>query len=65
MRHRSASRRAAIELAIVPSPIRETSKVQRLVHFTPGARTAWHTHPLGQTIYVTEASASASAKAGR
>lgn len=25
-----------------------------LVRFTPGARTAWHTHPLGQTIYVTE-----------
>ncbi len=25
-----------------------------LVHFTPRARTAWHTHPLGQTIYVTE-----------
>src|SRR5579884_8806 len=24
------------------------------VHFTPGARTAWHTHPQGQTIYVTE-----------
>jgi quercetin dioxygenase-like cupin family protein len=24
------------------------------VHFTPGARTAWHTHPLGQTIFVTE-----------
>jgi quercetin dioxygenase-like cupin family protein len=24
------------------------------VHFTPGARTAWHTHPLGQTILVTE-----------
>jgi quercetin dioxygenase-like cupin family protein len=24
------------------------------VHFTPGARTAWHTHPLGQTIHVTE-----------
>jgi quercetin dioxygenase-like cupin family protein len=24
------------------------------VHFTPGARTAWHTHPLGQTIWVTE-----------
>ena len=21
------------------------------VHLTPGARTAWHTHPLGQTIY--------------
>ena len=24
------------------------------VHFAPGARTAWHTHPLGQTIFVTE-----------
>ena len=24
------------------------------VHFTPGARTAWHTHPNGQTLYVTE-----------
>jgi len=25
-----------------------------LVHFTPGARTAWHTHPHGQTIWVSE-----------
>ena len=24
------------------------------VSFEPGARTAWHTHPLGQTIYVTD-----------
>lgn len=24
------------------------------VQLTPGARTAWHTHPHGQTIYVTE-----------
>jgi quercetin dioxygenase-like cupin family protein len=24
------------------------------VHFTPGARTAWHTHPNGQVIHVTE-----------
>jgi quercetin dioxygenase-like cupin family protein len=24
------------------------------VHFTPGARTAWHTHPVGQTIFVVE-----------
>ncbi len=24
------------------------------VHFTPGARTAWHTHPNGQTIWVSE-----------
>jgi quercetin dioxygenase-like cupin family protein len=24
------------------------------VHFTPGARTAWHSHSNGQTLYVTE-----------
>ena len=24
------------------------------VHFTPSARTAWHVHPNGQTIWVTE-----------
>jgi quercetin dioxygenase-like cupin family protein len=24
------------------------------VHFTPGARTAWHTHTRGQTLYVTD-----------
>jgi quercetin dioxygenase-like cupin family protein len=24
------------------------------VRFTPGARTAWHTHPHGQTIFVVE-----------
>ena len=33
----------------------EPSRLQAAsVHFTPGARTAWHTHPFGQTIYVTE-----------
>jgi quercetin dioxygenase-like cupin family protein len=25
-----------------------------VVHFTPGARTAWHTHPHGQTIFIIE-----------
>src|SRR6266581_6095010 len=25
-----------------------------VVRFTPGARTAWHCHPGGQTLYVTE-----------
>jgi quercetin dioxygenase-like cupin family protein len=25
-----------------------------IVHFGPGARTAWHKHPLGQTLIVTE-----------
>jgi quercetin dioxygenase-like cupin family protein len=33
----------------------EPSRVQAFsVHFSPGARTAWHKHPYGQTIYVTE-----------
>ncbi len=35
------------------------------VHFTPGARTAWHTHPNGQTIYVTEGIGLASVAAAR
>src|SRR4029077_3128098 len=38
-------------VAAAPAPARVQGN---LVHFTPGARTAWHTHPLGQTIYVTE-----------
>ena len=25
-----------------------------IVHFAPGARTRWHTHPVGQTVFVTE-----------
>jgi quercetin dioxygenase-like cupin family protein len=25
-----------------------------MVHFTPGARTAWHSHSVAQTLYVTE-----------
>jgi quercetin dioxygenase-like cupin family protein len=34
------------------------------VHFTPGARTAWHTHPNGQLIYVTEGVGRAQRKGG-
>jgi quercetin dioxygenase-like cupin family protein len=35
-----------------PSPPSRTAAA--IVHFAPGARTAWHTHPFGQTIFVTE-----------
>ena len=36
---------------IVEAP--EPARVRALkVAFEPGARTAWHTHPLGQTLYV-------------
>jgi quercetin dioxygenase-like cupin family protein len=41
-----------IDTVAVPS---EESRVSASnVHFTPGARTAWHTHPNGQTIWITE-----------
>jgi quercetin dioxygenase-like cupin family protein len=32
----------------------ESAVAAAAVHFSPGARTAWHTHPRGQTIWVTE-----------
>jgi quercetin dioxygenase-like cupin family protein len=38
----------------VASPAAPARAAAALVHFTPGARTAWHTHPFGQTIFVTE-----------
>src|SRR5689334_16808947 len=38
----------------VAAPTPPSRHAAALVHFTPGARTAWHTHPLGQTIFVTE-----------
>ena len=36
-----------------PEPARARSV---LVTFEPGARTAWHTHPLGQTLFVVSGS---------
>jgi len=38
----------------VAAPSEPSRLAASSVHFTPGARTAWHTHPNGQTIYVTE-----------
>jgi quercetin dioxygenase-like cupin family protein len=38
-------------IAANPEPSRANAAI---VHFTPGAHTAWHTHPLGQAIFVTE-----------
>ncbi|MGA7989096.1 MAG: cupin domain-containing protein [Candidatus Dormiibacterota bacterium] len=38
----------------VATPTRGSRLNASTVHFTPGARTAWHTHPNGQNIYVTE-----------
>jgi quercetin dioxygenase-like cupin family protein len=38
----------------VASPSEGSRLNASAVHFTPGARTAWHRHPNGQTIWVTE-----------
>ncbi len=38
----------------VATPAAPSRLAAASVHFTPGARAAWHTHPLGQTIFVTE-----------
>jgi quercetin dioxygenase-like cupin family protein len=38
----------------VATPSGQSRLTASSVHFTPGARTAWHTHPNGQTIYVVE-----------
>ena len=38
----------------VAAPVSGSDLAAALVHFAPGARTAWHTHPHGQTIFVLE-----------
>ena len=35
-----------VVVGVAPSRMRAS-----VVSFTPGARTAWHTHPVGQTLY--------------
>lgn len=40
-----------LQVPIVTAPA--PARIRALnVSFPPGARTAWHTHPLGQTLYV-------------
>ena len=52
-----------VDTAAVPSgPSRLAASV---VHFTPGARTAWHRHPNGQTIFVLEGVGLAQSRGGQ
>ena len=44
----------AVYVDTVASPADPSRLTASSVHFTLGARTAWHTHPNGQTIFVTE-----------
>ena len=53
---------------VLQDPIIQTQAPARLasnrVSFEPGARTAWHTHPLGQTLYVISGVGRVQAKGG-
>ena len=44
----------AVFIDTVAAPSAGSRLSARSVHSTPGARTAWHTHPTGQTIAVTQ-----------
>jgi quercetin dioxygenase-like cupin family protein len=44
----------AVYIDAVAAPSANSHVTASNVHFTPGARTAWHTHPNGQTIFVLE-----------
>ena len=41
-------------LDAIRTPDEQTAIGAAHVRFTPGARTAWHKHPKGQTLYVTD-----------
>ena len=49
-----------IAAAAAPSTLHALS-----VHFTPGARTAWHEHPRGQILHVLEGSGRVQSRGGR
>ena len=55
----------AVFLDTVATPSGPSRLNASSVHFTPGARTAWHTHPNGQTLHVTEGVGFAQGRGGR
>ena len=44
----------AVYIDTVTTPSGQSRLQASSVHFTPGARTAWHSHEGGQTLYITE-----------
>jgi quercetin dioxygenase-like cupin family protein len=50
----SASFTGSVFVDTIAAPSESSPIGAASVHFPPGARTAWHTHPNGQTIWVTE-----------
>jgi quercetin dioxygenase-like cupin family protein len=54
----------SVYMDAVASPAGPFRAAVTSVRFTPGARTAWHSHPNGQTIYVTEGVGRAQGRGG-
>jgi quercetin dioxygenase-like cupin family protein len=54
----------AVYIDTVATPFGTSRVSASSVHFTPGARTAWHTHPNGQTIYILEGVGRAQCRGG-
>lgn len=44
----------AVHIDQITTPAAPSRLSAAVVRFAPRARTAWHTHPLGQTIHVTD-----------
>ncbi len=44
----------SVQVRMLTSPTAPGQAGTALVAFQPGARSNWHTHPAGQTLYVTE-----------
>jgi quercetin dioxygenase-like cupin family protein len=44
----------SVYIDTVAAPAGSSRAASAHVHFAPGARTAWHRHPYGQTIWVTD-----------
>ncbi len=55
----------AVYVDAVAAPSNSSRLSASSVHFTPGARTAWHSHPNGQTIFVTEGVGLAQRRGGK
>ncbi|MGW6754976.1 (R)-mandelonitrile lyase [Streptomyces sp. NPDC055817] len=44
----------AVYLNMIEAPTEPARLAAALVRFTPGARTNWHSHALGQVLYITD-----------
>jgi quercetin dioxygenase-like cupin family protein len=54
----------AVYIDSIATPAGSSRITASSVHFTPGARTAWHTHPNGQTLFVLEGAGLAQQRGG-